>query len=171
MLVILTNAQASEKEKIIENLTKINSLKFNFTQISNNVEEIGDCIIVFPKKMHCYYEQNKEIIVNDDNLVLIDKKENKDYSYNIKDTPLGVILDKANILERLSKIETFNKIDKKIIAVIDINNQESIDIYFDAKKMNILGWKIKNYDKSSLEFLMENILINIKTKEKFEIPK
>jgi hypothetical protein len=35
--------------------------------------------------------------------------------------------------------------------------------------MNILGWKIKNFDKSSLEFLMKNILINIDTKEEFKI--
>jgi hypothetical protein len=37
--------------------------------------------------------------------------------------------------------------------------------------MNIVGWKIKNYDKSSLEFLMKNISINIDTNEKFGIPK
>jgi hypothetical protein len=37
--------------------------------------------------------------------------------------------------------------------------------------MNIVGWKIKNYDKSNLEFLMKNILINVNMSEKFEIPK
>jgi len=37
--------------------------------------------------------------------------------------------------------------------------------------MNIVGWKIKNYDKSTLEFLMNNISININTNEKFEIRK
>jgi hypothetical protein len=37
--------------------------------------------------------------------------------------------------------------------------------------MNIVGWKIKNYDKSNLEFLMKNISINIDTNEKFGIPK
>jgi hypothetical protein len=37
--------------------------------------------------------------------------------------------------------------------------------------MNIVGWKIKNYDKSDLQFLMKNISININTNEKFEFPK
>jgi hypothetical protein len=37
--------------------------------------------------------------------------------------------------------------------------------------MNIVGWKIKNYDKSNLEFLMKNISINVNTGEKFEISK
>jgi len=78
-------------------------------------------------------------------------------------------LDKENILEKLLNKGTFNKINKNIIATINLNNQEDIDIYFDLVRMNILGWKIKNFDKSSLEFLMKNILINIDTKEEFKI--
>ncbi len=171
MLIFLSvNAKGSEKEKIIENLKKINSIKFNFTQITNDIIENGNCLIVYPRKMRCLYEEGKEIIVNDDYLFLINKKENKNYNYNIKDTPLGVMLDKENIIEKLSKVEKFNKIDKNIIAIIDINSQESIEIYFNAKEMNITGWKIKNYDKSTLEFLMKNISLNVNTNEKFEIP-
>ena len=144
MLIFLSaNSKGSEKEKIIKNLEKINSIKFNFTQTTNDITENGNCIIVYPKKMRCLYEEeDKEIIVNDDYLFLINRRENKNYNYNIKDTPLGVMLDK-----------------------------ESIEIYFNSKEMNIVGWKIKNYDKSSLEFLMKNISININTNEKFEIPK
>jgi len=81
------------------------------------------------------------------------------------------MLNKENIIEKLSKVEKFNKVDKNIIAIIDLNSQESVDIYFDPVKMNIVGWKIRNYDKSNLEFLMKNISINISTNEKFEIPK
>ena len=163
--------KGSEKDKIIENLKKLNSIKFNFTQITNDVTENGNCLIVYPKKMRCLYQEDKEIIVNDDYLLMINKRENKNYNYNIKDTPLGVMLDKENIIEKLSKVEKFNKIDKNIIAIIDLNSQESIEIYFNSKEMNIVGWKIKNYDKSNLEFLMHNISININTNEKFEISK
>ena len=171
MLIFFTNCKAEEKEKIIENLKKINSIKFNFTQISNDITEEGNCIVVYPKKMHCFYEgiDEKEIVVNNDALLLINKKENKSYIYSIKDTPLSIILDKENILEKLLNKGTFNKINKNIIATINLNNQEDIDIYFDSVRMNILGWKIKNFDKSSLEFLMKNILINIDTKEEFKI--
>jgi len=176
MLIFLSaNTKGSEKEKIIENLKKINSIKFNFTQTTNDIvenAENGNCIIVYPKKMRCLYEEeDKEIVVNDDYLFLINRRENKNYNYNIKDTPLGVMLDKENIIEKLSKVEKFNKTDKNIIAIIDLNSQESIEIYFNSKEMNIVGWKIKNYDKSNLEFLMKNISININTSEKFEIPK
>ena len=171
LIFFCINAKGSEKDRIIENLNKINSVKFNFTQITNNVTENGNCLIVYPKKMRCIYEENKEIIINDDYLFLINKNENKNYNYNIKDTPLEVMLDKANIIEKLSKVEKFNKIDKNIIAIIDLSSQESIEIYFNYKEMNIVGWKIKNYDKSTLEFLMNDISININTNEKFEIPK
>jgi hypothetical protein len=121
--------------------------------------------------MHCFYEgiDEKEIVVNNDALLLINKKENKSYIYNIKDTPLSIILDKENILEKLLNKGTFNKINKDIIAKIDLDDRENIDIYFDSIKMNISGWKIKNYDKSSVKFLMKNISINIDTKEKFQI--
>jgi outer membrane lipoprotein-sorting protein len=169
LIFFCVNAKGSEKERIIENLKEINSIKFNFTQITNDVTEKGNCIIVYPKKMRCLYEEDKEIIVNDNHLFLINKRENN--NYNIKDTPLGFMLDKENIIEKLSRVEKFNKIDKNIIAIIDLNSQESIEIYFNSKEMNIVGWKIKNYDKSNLEFLMNNISININTKEKFEIPK
>jgi len=164
--------QESYKEKIIENLKKINSIKFNFTQITNEITENGNCLIVYPKKMRCLYEEeDKEIIVNDDYLFLINKRENKNYNYNPTSGQWYDILDKENIIEKLLKVEKFNIIDKNIIAIIDLNSQESIEIHFDSKKMNIVGWKIKNYDNSNLEFFMKNISINIDANEKFEIPK
>ena len=124
LIFFFTNSKASEKDKIIENLKKINSIKFDFTQITNDVTENGSCLIVYPKRMRCLYEEDKEIIVNDDYLFLINKRENKNYNYNIKDTPLGVMLDKENIIEKLSKVEKFNKIDKNIIAIIDLDRSE-----------------------------------------------
>ena len=146
LIFFCTNSKGSEKDRIIENLKRINSIKFNFSQITDDVTEKGNCLIVYPKKMRCLYEEDKEIIVNDNYLFLINKRENKNYNYNIKDTPLQVMLDKENIIEKLSKIEKFYKIDKNIIAIIDLNSQESIEIYFNSKEMNIVGWKIKNYN-------------------------
>ena len=172
LISFCVNTKASEKDKIIENLKKINSIKFNFTQTTNDIVENGNCLIVYPKKMRCLYEEeDKEIIVNNDYLFLIYRRENKNFNYNIKDTPLSVMLDRESIIEKLSKVEKFNKTDKNIIAIIDLNSQESIEIYFNSKEMSIIGWKIKNYDKSNLEFLMKNISINVNTREKFEIPK
>jgi outer membrane lipoprotein-sorting protein len=171
LLFFCNQLNASEKIKIIENLRKIISLQFNFTQLSSNGQENGSCILIYPKKMRCIYdEQKKEIIVNDDYLYLINKEENKNYSYSIKDTPLGIMLDKENLIEKLLNIKKFNISNNFIIATVDISSTESVDIYFDPKNSTILGWRIKNYDKSTLEFMMKNIKVNVNSDEKFQIP-
>jgi len=171
LLFFCNQLNASEKKKIIENLQTINSLQFNFTQLSSNGQENGSCILIYPKKMRCIYDgQKKEIIINDDYLYLINKEENKNYNYSIKDTPLGVMLDKENLIEKLSNIEKFNISNNFIIATVNISSAESIDIYFEPKNFTILGWRIKNYDKSTLEFMMKNIIANVNSDEKFKIP-
>ena len=171
LLFFCNQLNASEKNKIIENLKKINSLQFNFTQLSSNGQENGSCILIYPKKMRCIYDgQKKEILINDNYLYLINKEENKNYNYSIKDTPLGVMLDKENLIEKLSNIEKFNISNNFIIATVNISSAESIDIYFEPKNFTILGWRIKNYDKSTLEFMMKNIIANVNSDEKFKIP-
>jgi outer membrane lipoprotein-sorting protein len=171
LLFLCNQSNASEKIKIIENLRKINSLQFNFTQLSNDGQENGSCILIYSKKMRCIYDdQKKEIIVNDDYLYLINKEENKNYNYSIKDTPLGVILDKESLIEKLSNIEKFNITNNFIITTVEISSTERVDIYFEPKNFTILGWRIKNYDKSTLEFMMKNIKVNVNSDEKFQIP-
>ena len=171
LLFFCNQLNASEKNKIIENLKRINSLKFNFTQLSSDGQENGNCILIYPKKMRCIYEdQKKEIIIKDDYLYLINKEENKNYTYNIKDTPLGVMLDKESLIEKLLNIEKFDISNNFIIATVDISSTESVDIYFELKNFTILGWRMKNYDKSTLEFMMKNIMVNVNSDEKFQIP-
>ena len=171
LLLFCNRLNASEENKIIENLKKINSLQFNFTQLSSDGQENGSCILIYPKKMRCIYEdQKKEIIIKDDYLYLINREENKNYNYSIRDTPLGVMLDKESLIEKLSNIEKFNVTNNFIIATVDISSTESVDIYFEPKNFTILGWRIKNYDKSTLEFMMKNIKINVISDEKFQIP-
>ena len=171
LLFLCNESNASEKNKIIENLKKINSLQFNFTQLSSDGQENGNCILIYPKKMRCIYEdEKKEIIIKDDYLYLINKEENKNYNYSIKDTPLGVMLDKESLIEKLSNIEKFNINNNFIIATVNISSAESVDIYFELKNFTILGWRIKNYDKSTLEFMIKNIKVNINSDEEFQIP-
>ena len=170
LLLFYNQLNASEKNKIIENLKKINSLQFNFTQLSSDGQENGSCILIYPKKMRCIYEdQKKEVIIKDDYLYLINKEENKNYNYSIRDTPLGIILDKESLIEKLSNIEKFNVTNNFIIATVDISSTESVDIYFEPKNFTILGWRIKNYEKSTLEFMMKNIIVNVNSDEKFQI--
>ena len=50
--ILLTNtALASEKNKIIDNLYRINNLSFNFEQNINGKSETGNCTLQYPKKI------------------------------------------------------------------------------------------------------------------------
>ena len=60
ILFLCNQLNASEKNKIIENLKKINSLQFDFTQLSSDGQENGSCILVYPKKMRCIYDEQKK---------------------------------------------------------------------------------------------------------------
>ena len=57
---INTFALASIKDEIILNFKKIDNLSFNFKQtIDKNTEE-GNCIIQYPKKIYCSYDNFKK---------------------------------------------------------------------------------------------------------------
>ena len=54
---LLSNTQASNKEKIIENLQNTVSLNFQFEQNINGKVENGNCTIKYPKKIYCKYQK------------------------------------------------------------------------------------------------------------------
>ena len=80
------------------------------------------------------------------------------------------MLNIESLIEKLSNIKKFNTSNNFIIATVDTSSNESVDIYFEPKNFTILGWRIKNYDKSTLEFMMKNIKVNVSSDEKFQIP-
>ena len=54
---------ASVKDEIINNLIKTENLTFEFKQTINEKTEEGNCIIEYPKKLFCSYNNiNKKII-------------------------------------------------------------------------------------------------------------
>ena len=57
-LVLTTNTNASNKEKIINNLKDTNNINFDFEQNINGKIESGNCIIEYPKKIWCEYNKN-----------------------------------------------------------------------------------------------------------------
>ena len=68
---LLSNTQASNKEKIIENLQNTNSLNFHFEQNINGKIENGNCTIQYPKKIYCkYLKSNKILVSNSKSLVI-----------------------------------------------------------------------------------------------------
>ena len=55
-----TNLFASTKEKIILNFQKIQNISFKFKQTIGEKTEEGNCIIQYPKKIYCIYNNLKK---------------------------------------------------------------------------------------------------------------
>ena len=106
ILFILNNlpqlAIASIQSKIINNLININNLSFSFKQTIGTKEEDGDCIIKYPKKIFCSYNNiNKKIMVsNGKSLAIKNQTSNQYYLYPLKKTPLELILDKNFLIDQ-----------------------------------------------------------------------
>ena len=93
-LIFISNVNANNKQKIIENLKKTNNLDFKFEQNINGKIENGNCIIQYPKKIFCKYAiSNKKILVSNGKSLVI-KTTSSYYRYPLNKTPLNLILDK-----------------------------------------------------------------------------
>jgi outer membrane lipoprotein-sorting protein len=90
---------SSIKEKIISQMQFTNNLSFDFIQTINNKNENGRCIIKYPGKIWCEYDNsNKKIIVsNGKSLVIKNRNSGSYYIYPLKKTPLVFLLDKKNL--------------------------------------------------------------------------
>ena len=63
-IILISNTQASNKDKIIENLQNTKNLNFKFEQNINGKIENGNCTIQYPKKIYCKYLKNNKILVS-----------------------------------------------------------------------------------------------------------
>ena len=107
--LIFSKANAINKKKIINNLQNINNISFNFEQNINGNIENGSCIIQYPKKIFCEYNNVKKkiLVSNGESLVIKNKSNNQFYIYPLDKTPLIFILDKDLIIKKIQ--ETFEK--------------------------------------------------------------
>ena len=171
LTLFLTDALASDKKIIIQNLNEIKNLTFEFEQNINGKIESGNCIIEYPKKIFCKYNLgNKKILVSNGNSLVI-KTLSSYYIYPLQKTPLNLILDKDYIINKI------NNLNEKIIDNNFINfkfkeNENEISIFFSKKNFNLIGWQtIDVYQNLSITFLSsirKNTRINTSI---FNLPK
>ena len=174
MFLILINSEsfASPKDKIINNLKKIENLSFNFEQkIENNIET-GNCIIQYPKLLYCIYnnKNKKEMISNGNSLVIKNNRYNKTYIYPLSKTPLEKILDKKFLISKIKDLKPI-KNSRKFLEFSFSDKKNLLLIFFDNKNFDIAGWKtIDVYQKEvifKITDLKKNSIIN---KKKFVLP-
>ena len=168
--VFIANTNANNKTQIIENLEKTNNLSFKFEQNINGKIENGNCIIEYPKKIFCEYLKNNNKVLVSDGKSLVLKTTSSFYRYPLQKTPLNLILDKKFLIKKI------NDLNEKIIDQVYINytiieNNNEINIFFDNKTFDLIGWQTKDIYQNLSITLLSSIQINQKiSKDLFKLP-
>ena len=133
---------SSIEEKIVDNLIKIDNLSFNFKQTIGEKTEEGNCIIEYPKKIFCLYNnRNKKIMVsNGKSLAIKNQVSNQYYLYPLKKTPLELILDKKFLINQIKNLES-RIVNNQYINFTILKNNNKINIFFDKKTLNLIVWQ------------------------------
>ena len=163
---------SSIKDQIISHLNKTNNLSFNFKQSINDKIENGYCVIKYPKKIFCEYNNNEQkiIVSNGKSLLIKNKNSETFYLYSLNSTPLGIILDKNYLIKRINNLEEKN-IDNKYINFKMVENDNVINVFFDFKTFNLIGWQTKDVYQNLIITFISSVEINQKINDKlFEFP-
>ena len=163
LFILIQNfANASSKLQIIKNFKEINNIKFNFIQKIGEKTESGSCIVSYPKKILCEYDDlYKKILVSNGKTLVINSNKNNQYrSYALDKTPLNFILDKEFLIKKMN--ESYEK--KNDIRIYSLNfkyENNLITIYFNKNDFNLMGWKTTDVYQNKVETLISNIEKNI----------
>ena len=168
-LILISNAQASNKDKILENLQNTENLNFDFEQNINGKVENGNCTIQYPKKMFCKYHKNNKILVANGKSLVI-KTITSFYRYPLDQTPLNLILDKNFLIKKIENLT--EKILGETFIKFEIAEKENeINIFFDNENFDLVGWQTKdifqNINVTYLSSIKKNQKVN---KDLFELP-
>ena len=166
----IINANAENNENIIQNLIKIRNFDFKFEQNINGKIENGNCTIEYPKKIFCKYARsnNKILVSNGKSLVI--KTRSSYYRYPLKKTPLNFILDKNFLINKIRTLEG-RIVDQNLINFKILENDNELNIFFDNKTFNLVGWQntdiYQNFNITFISSIRKNRVIS---KKLFKLP-
>ncbi len=163
----------SNEIEIINNFKKINNISFDFKQNINDKSEEGYCIIKYPKKMYCNYNNlKKKVIVSNGKSVVIKNTLGKEYFlYSLKETPLELILNQKLLIKKFNKLKA-KLINEKYYNFNIENNGNKINIFFDKNSYDLIGWQTEDIYQNLVITYIYNIKKNKNIDEKlFNLPK
>ena len=165
---------ANVTDEIVKKLDETNNISFEFEQITNNQNESGKCLLVFPGKLRCIYnsKDGKEILVTNKSLYIIKHKFKRSYRYPIKNSAFNIILNKNKILENIKMIDPSNikETPKKYFYEVQASEGIYVKIFFGKKNKMLKGWETISYNQEPVIFNILNPVINSEFKEKFILP-
>ena len=169
IFILTSYSNAEIKDKIIQNLKNTNNLNFKFEQNINGKIENGNCTIQYPKKIYCKYQKNNKILVSNGKSLVI-KTRTSFYRYPLNKTPLNLILDKNFLIEKIYNLKE-KKLDKTHINFSIVENDNEINIFFDDKTFNLIGWQTKDIYQNVNVTLLYSIQLNQQIdKDLFKLP-
>ena len=167
--ILISNVQASDKDKILENLQNTKNLNFDFEQNINGKVEIGNCTIQYPKKIFCKYKKNNKILVSNGQSLVI-KTITSFYRYPLNKTPLNLILDKNFLIQKIENLKE-KPLSETFINFEIVEKESEINIFFDKENSDLIGWQTKdiyqNVNVTYLSSIKKNQKIN---KDLFKLP-
>jgi outer membrane lipoprotein-sorting protein len=168
-LILFSYSHADNKDKIIENLWNTENLNFKFEQNINGKIENGNCTIQYPKKIYCKYSKNNKILVSNGKSLVI-KTRTSFYRYPLNKTPLNLILDKKFLIKNVNKLKE-KTLDKNYISFKIEENDNEINIFFDNKTFNLIGWQTKDIYQNLNVTYLSSIEVNQRVdKNLFKLP-
>ena len=168
-LILMSNVQASNKDKILENLQNTKNLNFDFEQNINGKVEIGNCTIQYPKKIFCKYQKNNKILVSNGKSLVI-KTLTSFYRYPLDKTSLNLILDKNFLIQKIENLKE-KKLGETFINFEIIEEENEINIFFDNENFDLVGWQTKDIYQNLNVTYLSSIKKNHKVdKDLFKLP-
>ena len=161
-----TIVYGSVKSQIISNLISTDSLKFKFEQKIGEKIETGSCIIYYPKKIFCEYDDfyKKVLVSNGKSLLINSNKNNQYFRYSLDKTPLNLILDKEFIINKIGELGNEISINEYYKFELSYENLEII-IYFDSLNLNLVGWSTIDIYQNKVETKLSIVQKNIQVDE------
>jgi len=164
---------ADTKTNVIKKINGISSITFEFIQNTNSKIENGNCILLFPNKLKCVYNDDKlkELIINNQMLAITQKRYQKNYYYPLGKSSFAKIINKKELIKLINLSEIETNADQIIFTNIDKKERKTL-IFFEPYTLNLKGWKFTDRFNNNIEFLIKINTLNDKFKIKdFEIPK
>jgi outer membrane lipoprotein-sorting protein len=131
--------------------------------------EKGNCTIQYPKQIYCnYLNKNKILVSNGKSLVI--KTRVSFYRYPLNKTPLNLILDKNFLIKKIFNLKE-KILDETYINFEIVENDNEINIFFDNKTFNLVGWQTKDIYQNINVTYLSSIKINQQVdKNLFKLP-
>ena len=168
-LISFSYSYADNKNKIIENLQNTENLNFKFEQNINGKIENGNCTIQYPKKIYCKYIKNNKILVSNGKSLVI-KTQTSFYRYPLNKTSLDLILDKKFLIKKIDNLKE-KILDKTHISFEIEENENKINLLFDNKTFNLIGWQTKDiYQNVNITYLTSIQINQNVDKNLFKLP-